>query len=96
MSDDLPEGARLSDYDFDLPDDLIATRPARPRSSARLLVATPGRIADRIVTDLPELLTGSPRDPEDTPHVLYGGHLVPEADTEEGTARLPRLLYFFQ
>ena len=30
---------RLSDFDFDLPDDLIATRPVRPRSAARLLVA---------------------------------------------------------
>ncbi|MGV6847205.1 MAG: tRNA preQ1(34) S-adenosylmethionine ribosyltransferase-isomerase QueA [Marinibacterium sp.] len=30
---------RLSDFDFDLPDDLIATRPVTPRSAARLLVA---------------------------------------------------------
>ena len=30
---------KLSDFDFDLPEALIATRPARPRSSARLLVA---------------------------------------------------------
>ena len=29
----------LSDFDFDLPEERIATRPARPRSSARLLVA---------------------------------------------------------
>ncbi len=56
MTGTAPEGARLSDYDFDLPDDLIATRPARPRSSARLLVATPDAIADRIVTDLPDIL----------------------------------------
>ena len=28
----------LSDFDFDLPEALIATRPARPRSSARLSV----------------------------------------------------------
>ena len=28
----------LSDFDFDLPDGLIATRPARPRTAARLLV----------------------------------------------------------
>ena len=43
----------LSDFDFDLPDHLIATRPAEPRSSARLLVAREDRIADRRVTDLP-------------------------------------------
>ncbi len=30
---------KLSDFDFELPDELIATRPVRPRSSARLLVA---------------------------------------------------------
>ncbi|WBU57129.1 tRNA preQ1(34) S-adenosylmethionine ribosyltransferase-isomerase QueA [Paracoccus sediminicola] len=47
---------KLSDFDFDLPENLIATRPARPRSSARLLVAEQGGIADRIVRDLPDLL----------------------------------------
>jgi len=30
---------KLSDFDFDLPEALIATRPARPRRAARLLVA---------------------------------------------------------
>lgn len=43
---------KLDDFDFDLPEGLIATRPARPRSSARLLVARDGAIADRVVTDL--------------------------------------------
>ncbi len=43
---------KLSDFDFDLPDELIATRPAKPRSSARLLVATPDALYDRHVTDL--------------------------------------------
>ncbi len=47
---------RLSDFDFDLPDGLIATRPARPRSSARLLVASGDAIADRHVFDLPDIL----------------------------------------
>ncbi len=47
---------KLSDFDFDLPEDLIATRPARPRSSARLLHAEAGGIADRHVFDLPEVL----------------------------------------
>ncbi len=44
---------KLSDFDFDLPEQLIATRPAVPRSSARLLVARGDSIADRRVTDLP-------------------------------------------
>lgn len=47
---------RLSDFDFDLPDELIATRPVRPRSAARLLVARGDAIADRHVSDLPEEL----------------------------------------
>ena len=46
----------LSDFDFDLPEGLIATRPARPRSSARMLLAEGGRIEDRIVSDLPDIL----------------------------------------
>ena len=47
---------KLTDFDFHLPDDLIATRPARPRTSARLLVAQGDSIADRHVSDLPQLL----------------------------------------
>ncbi|WP_428925531.1 tRNA preQ1(34) S-adenosylmethionine ribosyltransferase-isomerase QueA [Marinibacterium sp. SX1] len=47
---------KLSDFDFDLPDDLIATRPARPRSSARLLVAEGRDIRDARVFDLPDML----------------------------------------
>lgn len=46
----------LSDFDFELPDDLIATRPVRPRSAARLLVADGARIEDRRVSDLVTLL----------------------------------------
>lgn len=47
---------KLSDFDFDLPEGLIATRPARPRSSARLLLAQGGAIADWHVFDLPSIL----------------------------------------
>lgn len=47
---------RLSDFDFDLPEGLIATRPARPRSAARLLVARGETLADHHVRDLPDLL----------------------------------------
>lgn len=43
---------KLSDFDFDLPDDLIATRPVSPRSAARLLVAEGTRISDAHVADL--------------------------------------------
>lgn len=47
---------KLSDFDFDLPEELIAVRPARPRSSARLLVAQGSDILDRRVTDLTDFL----------------------------------------
>ena len=52
---------KLSDFDFDLPEDLIATRPARPRSSARLLLAEGATIADRIVNELPQILRAGDR-----------------------------------
>jgi len=47
---------RVDLFDFDLPSDRIALRPAKPRDSARLLVVDGDQIADRIVTDLPGLL----------------------------------------
>ena len=46
---------KLSDFDFDLPEALIATRPARPRSSARLLLAKGDQISDHHVFDLVEI-----------------------------------------
>lgn len=47
---------KLSDFDFYLPDDLIATRPAKPRTSAKLLLANGSNISDRVVTDLLDIL----------------------------------------
>lgn len=52
---------RLDDFDFELPDALIATRPVKPRSSARMLHAVGGQITDRHVFDLPNLLTPGDR-----------------------------------
>ncbi len=52
---------KLSDFDFDLPEDLIATRPANPRSSARLLVAAGDTIHDQQVLDLPKWLSPGDR-----------------------------------
>lgn len=43
---------KLTDFDFDLPEELIATRPARPRTHARLLLAEGDSISDRHVYDL--------------------------------------------
>lgn len=47
---------RVDLFDFDLPAELIALRPARPRDSARLLLVEGTRIADHRVLDLPDLL----------------------------------------
>src|SRR5947209_1943868 len=44
-------------FDFPLPPERIALRPARPRDAARLLVVRPGgALEDRVVRDLPSLL----------------------------------------
>ena len=47
---------KLSDFDFTLPEDRIALRPAEPRDSARLLVVADGALEDRRVSDLPAYL----------------------------------------
>ena len=47
---------RVDLFDFELPADRIALRPARPRDSAKMLVVERGGIADRAVLDLPDLL----------------------------------------
>jgi S-adenosylmethionine:tRNA ribosyltransferase-isomerase len=47
---------RVDAFDFALPPDRIALRPASPRDAARLLVLRPGALEDRIVSDLPSLL----------------------------------------
>mgnify|MGYP006276672121 CR=1 FL=1 len=48
---------RLSDFDFDLPDELIAREPTAERSGSRLLVPrAPRALEDRLFTELPGLL----------------------------------------
>jgi S-adenosylmethionine:tRNA ribosyltransferase-isomerase len=48
---------RTDAFDFDLPTERIALRPAAPRDAARLLVVRPGgALDDRGVRDLPDLL----------------------------------------
>jgi S-adenosylmethionine:tRNA ribosyltransferase-isomerase len=50
---------RTDMFDFDLPPERIALRPATPREAARLLVVRPGAdFEDRSVRDLPDLLAG--------------------------------------
>ena len=50
---------RVDAFDYHLPEELIALRPASPRDSARLLLVDPAAeppFAERMIADLPELL----------------------------------------
>ena len=47
---------RVDLFDFELPPELIALRPARPRDSARLLLVEGEAISDHQVLELPDLL----------------------------------------
>jgi S-adenosylmethionine:tRNA ribosyltransferase-isomerase len=47
---------RVDLFDFDLPQERIALRPARPRDAARLLLVDGAEISDHGVLELPELL----------------------------------------
>lgn len=47
---------RVDAFDFDLPPDRIALRPARPRDAARMLLVQNGQLTDHGVRDLPSLL----------------------------------------
>ena len=47
---------RVDLFDFDLPPELIAQHPVRPRDAARLLVVRAEALEDRRVRDLPALL----------------------------------------
>ncbi|MBP0464629.1 tRNA preQ1(34) S-adenosylmethionine ribosyltransferase-isomerase QueA [Roseomonas sp. PWR1] len=52
----MSDALRTADFDFDLPDGLIAQEPARPRDAARMLVVAGGGPRDAGVRDLPAML----------------------------------------
>ncbi|KCV83378.1 S-adenosylmethionine:tRNA ribosyltransferase-isomerase [Actibacterium atlanticum] len=76
---------KLSDFDFDLPEALIATRPVKPRPSAKMLVAQGTRTEDLHVYDLPDLLCAGDRlilnNTKVIPARLFGRRL---RETEQG------------
>ena len=65
---------KLSDFDYHLPPEVIASEPVRPRDSARLLNMTGESFCDRLVSDLPS--------------ILAPGDLLVANDTEVIPARL--------
>ena len=75
---------RLSDFDFDLPEGLIATRPARPRTAARLLVARGDAMTDATVADLPRFLRAGDR------LVLNDARVIPARLTGTRTRATPQ------
>lgn len=47
---------KVAEFDFELPKELIADAPVRPRDAARMLVVRPDAVEDRTVRDLPAIL----------------------------------------
>jgi S-adenosylmethionine:tRNA ribosyltransferase-isomerase len=62
---------KLSEFDFDLPAELIAQSPASPRDSARMMVLNRGKIENKLFTDLLQLLE------EDDVVVINDSKVVP-------------------
>lgn len=52
---------KLDAFDYSLPAEKIATKPADPRESARLLDLSGDDIADRHIGDMPELFLAEER-----------------------------------
>jgi S-adenosylmethionine:tRNA ribosyltransferase-isomerase len=87
---------KLSDFDFDLPEDLIATRPVRPRSASRMLVASAGKITDAHVHDLTKWLRAGDRlvlnDTKVIPGRLFGTRTRAGQAAGEGIAKIEATL----
>ncbi len=79
---------RVDLFDFDLPPDRIALRPARPRDAARMLLVEGVEISDRAVLDLPQLLR-----PEDV-LVFNDTRVIPaQLEGRRGEARIGATLH---
>ena len=79
---------RVDLFDFDLPAELIALRPAKPRDSAQLLLVDGEDISDRSVLDLPSLLR-----PGDT-LVFNDTRVIPaQLEGRRGDARIGATLH---
>ncbi|MCS7063282.1 MAG: tRNA preQ1(34) S-adenosylmethionine ribosyltransferase-isomerase QueA [Methylacidiphilales bacterium] len=77
---------RLSDYDFDLPEELIATNPTSRRDASRLMVLRPseGRWEHRFFYELPQILN-----PQEDLLVLNDSRVIPAyLETEDRSIQL--------
>jgi len=89
------QAMELDDFDFDLPEELIALRPARPRPASRLLVAAGAATVDATFGDLPDWLRAGDmlvfNDTRVIPARLFGTR---HRATEDGpgTAKIEALL----
>ena len=77
----------LSNFDFDLPKRLVASRPIRPRSNAKLLLYHNNLIKDYNFFNLPELLCEKDllifNDSKVLPALLYGFCLLYTSDAAD-------------
>jgi len=55
----MTEALRISDFNYELPEERIAQQAAEPRDSSKLLLYQKGRIQDHVFNHLPELLPGN-------------------------------------
>ncbi|MGE0668123.1 MAG: tRNA preQ1(34) S-adenosylmethionine ribosyltransferase-isomerase QueA [Sphingomonadales bacterium] len=85
---------KVSDFDFHLPEDRIALRPARPRDAARMLVIGDDGLVDAGVSDLPGLLcSGDIMVFNDTRVIPARLHGLRRSDGRRGEARVELLLH---
>lgn len=86
---------RLSEFDYELPEELIALRPMEPRGDARLLVVRPETLEDRRVRDLPEVLREGDllvfNDTKVIPAQLFGQRRRAESVAEIAATLIDRL-----
>ena len=88
---------RVDEFDFHLPEELIALRPASPRDASRLLVVRPGakeELEDRTFRDLPDLLEPGDvlvfNDTRVIPAQLYGRRAARDGGAPKIAATLHR------
>ena len=83
---------RVSDFDFDLPEAVIALRPAVPRDAARLLIVNETTRTDSVFHDLPAALRPGDvlvvNDTRVIPAQLHGQRVGASSESGRGNARI--------